>query len=109
MDPAPNDRRAYWQDRLGRLRLEAEPLDVQLARRHAACWALTSITTAIAAGFLALFASFDRPDLGLGLAALLWLPVVGVSWWDHARLSRVVREYEDDLAGRADEGGPAPS
>ncbi|AMV39951.1 hypothetical protein [Planctomyces sp. SH-PL62] len=103
--PDPTDRRDAPRPgprpTSSRLRLDAEPLDVQLARRRAVCWVLTAVTTAIAAAFLALFAAFDRPDLGLALAALLWLPIVGGSWWDFSRLAREARTLEEHLADGA--------
>ncbi|MDG3004167.1 hypothetical protein [Paludisphaera mucosa] len=103
MDHTPlelDPRRAEWQRRLGRLRLDAEPLDVQLARHRGVCWALTAVTTAIGAAFVALFAAFERPGVGLALAAAFWVPIVGLSWRDHARLARIARAYQDEEAGR---------
>jgi len=84
----------------------AETLDEQLARRRAACWALTGVTTAIAAGFFALFAAFDRPDLGVALAAMLWLPIVVFAWRDHARVVRTVQAHRDAAAARGSYRAP---
>lgn len=95
----PPDARQTPEDRgLGRLRLDAEPLEVQLARYRAAFHVLAGVTTSIAAAFFALFAAFDRPGVGLAVAALLWLPIVGVSWRDHRRLSRDVERQLQERA-----------
>ena len=102
-DPGePPDARQTPESRsVGRLRLDAEPLEVQLARHRAAFHVLVGVTTAIAAAFFALFAAFDRPGVGLGVAALLWLPIVGVSGRDHRRLTRDV-EYQLQERARLD-------
>jgi hypothetical protein len=91
---------------LGRLRLDAEPLDVQLDRHRAAFYIMVGVTTAIATVFFALFTAFDRPGVGLIIAAVLWVPIVTGAWWDHARLARAVAAYQaDDADSRRDEAG----
>ena len=67
---------------------------------------LVGVTTAIAAAFIALFAAFGRPGVGLAVAALFWLPIVAVAWCDHVRLAREVAAYQGEQAnpGR-DEAG----
>ncbi|WP_165064651.1 hypothetical protein [Paludisphaera rhizosphaerae] len=94
----PEARQSLENRSLGRLRLDAEPLEVQLARHRAAFHVLAGVTTAIAAAFFALFAAFDRPGVGLVVGALLWLPIVGVSWRDHRRLARAVEHQLQERA-----------
>ena len=79
----------------GRLRPDAEPIDVQLTRHRAAFHALAGVTTAIAAVFFALFAAFDRPGVGLLVAILFWLPIVGFSWRDQVQLAREAQAYRE--------------
>ncbi|WP_337173073.1 hypothetical protein [Paludisphaera sp.] len=95
----PQGSREDWSRRLAPLRLDAEPLDEQLARRRGAFAALAAVTTAMAAAFLALFAAFGRWDVGLITALAFWLPIVGLARRDLSRLTRAVAEYAR-VAGR---------
>ena len=106
MDRPPNDpvdeldarwaeSRAGWERALGRLRLDAEPLDEQVARHRAVCRTLTAVTSAIAAVFVALFAAFDRPLVGLAFAALFWIPIVGAAWWGQSRMAGSARAFDE--------------
>ncbi len=88
----------YWRRRLRRLRLEAEPLETQLARYRRVTWALTAIPLMIAVMFVALFSAFRRPDVGIGLALILLAPVVAVAWIDDRLLRRRARDYTRELA-----------
>ncbi|QEH36337.1 hypothetical protein OJF2_48980 [Aquisphaera giovannonii] len=96
-------REEAWARKLGRLRLGAEPLAEQLARYRGATWALTIVPAAIAAFFVTLFAAFDRPDVGLVVAGLLFAPVVLGSWIGYARLRRRARGYLGELAAYHEE------
>jgi integral membrane sensor domain MASE1 len=88
----------YWRRKLRRLRLEAEPLETQLARYRRVTWALTALPLAIALMFVALFSAFRRPDVGIVLAMILLAPVVAVAWIDDGLLRRRAREYARELA-----------
>ena len=87
-DAAWSARLQYWRRKLRRLRLEAEPLETQLARYRRVTWALTAIPLAIALMFVALFSAFRRPDVGIVLALILLAPVVVVAWIDDGLLRR---------------------
>jgi hypothetical protein len=107
------ERQRAWQRRLGRLRLGAEPLEEQLARYRRVTWALTAIPTAIGVLFVALFTAFHRPDIGLIVAAVLFVPVVGWAWVEDWRLHRRAASYEAERRafweGRGDPLGRPPS
>jgi hypothetical protein len=94
-------RQRDWGRRLGRLRLGAEPIEVQLERYRRVTWVLTAIPAFLALFFVGLFTAFGRPDIGSVLAAVLLLPVVTIAWLDYARLHgramgylRELREHE---------------
>jgi len=95
-DEAWRARQGYWRRKLGRLRLGVEPLDEQLARYRRVTWMLTAVPTGIGLMFVGLFAAFDRPDVGLVVAAILLVPVVVVAWIDYGllrlRVARFLRE-----------------
>jgi hypothetical protein len=103
MDPPElpsDDPRRAWARRLGRLRLGAEPLRVQLERYRRTTWALTIVCCIVAAMFFAIFAAFRRPDLGALFATILFAPVIALAWLDFARLRAralaYIREFGDD-------------
>lgn len=87
-------RQRVWVRRLGRLRLGAESLDVQLERLRRVTWALTIVSAVVATILFALFAAFRAPMYGLVAAGGLLVPVVSLAWLDFARLARAVRDYE---------------
>ncbi len=102
IDPYDNDpewdaRLRSWRRKLGRLRLGVEPIDEQLARYRRVTLVLTVIPSLIAAMIVAIFTAFRRPDVGLILAAILFLPVVVVAWIDYALLHRRASGYLSDL------------
>jgi membrane protein YdbS with pleckstrin-like domain len=100
-DEAWQARQRYWRRKLGRLRLGVEPIEDQLARYRRVTWMLTAVPLIIGLMFLGLFAAFQRPDVGLVLAAVLLLPIVAIAWIEHgllllraARYTRERAEYE---------------
>ncbi len=97
-DAAWAARLRHWRRKLRRLRLEAEPLETQLARYRRVTWALTAIPVIIALMFVALFSAFRRPDVGIVLALILLAPVVAVAWIDDGLLRRRARNYTRELA-----------
>ena len=92
-DEAWQARQRYWRRKLGRLRLGVEPLEEQLARYRRVTWMLTAVPMGIGLMFVGLFAAFERPDVGLLLAAVLLLPVVVVAWFDYGLLRHRARRY----------------
>jgi hypothetical protein len=92
-DEAWQARQRYWRRKLRRLRLEAEPLEVQLARYRRVTWMLTAVPMTIGLMFIGLFAAFQRPDVGLVLASILLLPIVMIAWLDHGLLRSRARRY----------------
>jgi hypothetical protein len=92
------ERERIWQRKLGRLRLGVEPIAVQLARYRQVTWVLTAVPIGIGLIFVAIFIAFQRPDLGLTLAAILVLPVVSLAWLDYRRMERLAAEYERERA-----------
>jgi hypothetical protein len=91
-------REAWWQGRLGRLRLGAEPVEEQLARYRRVTWALTIVPGIIALLFVSLFAAFGRAEIGLLVVLILFLPIVARAWLDHASLTRRARCYLEERA-----------
>jgi hypothetical protein len=94
-------RQVYWRRKLGRLRLGAEPIGEQLERYRRVTLMLTAVSAFLALFFVSLFTAFRRPDIGVVLAGVLFLPVVAVAWLDFALLRRralgylrELREYE---------------
>jgi hypothetical protein len=83
------------------VRLGVEPVEVQLARYRRVTWMLTAVPLAIALLFVALFAAFQRPVIGLVLAAILLLPIVVVAWLEHGLLVYQVARYQRELGTRA--------
>jgi hypothetical protein len=90
-------RQRYWQRTLGRLRLGVEPLEEQVAKYRRVTWMLTLVTSVVGLMFVSLFAAFRRADLGLIIALLLVVPVVGVAWLDFLRLERRAERYLREL------------
>jgi hypothetical protein len=101
-DPEPEpdaeweERQRYWRRRLGRLRIGPEPIADQLARYRRVTLMLTAIPAALAVFFVSLFAAFRRPDVGVVLALVLFVPVVAVAWLDFTRLRLRAERYEQE-------------
>jgi hypothetical protein len=91
-------REREWRGKLGRLRLGVEPIEEQLARYRRVAWGLTVIPGIMAVMFLSLFSVFGRPDIGLAVVALLFVPIILSSWLGHKSLERRAGTY---LAERA--------
>jgi membrane protein YdbS with pleckstrin-like domain len=89
-------RQRYWRRKLGRLRLGVEPLDEQLVRYRRVTWMLTAVPLVIGLMFLGLFAAFERPDVGLVVAAVLLVPIVAIAWIDYGMLRWRVARYLDE-------------
>jgi hypothetical protein len=90
-------RRKYWARKLGRLRLGVEPIDEQLTRYRRVTWVLTAIPGFLSAFIFCLFAVFGRPDIGLVVAALLFLPIALGAWLGYSLLERRGRRYLAEL------------
>ncbi len=91
-----NARQRYWQKKLGRLRLGAEPLEEQLAKYRRVTWMLTAVPIVLALMFVGLFAAFGRPLLGVILSLVLLSPVVTVAWIDFGVLSLRASRYQHE-------------
>jgi hypothetical protein len=100
-DEAWQARERYWQRKLRRLRLGAEPVDVQLARYRRVTWMLTAIPLGIGLMFVALFAAFGRPGIGLIVAAVLLLPIVVLAWLEYGMLAHRAARYLREQAAMA--------
>ncbi len=90
-------RRHYWQRKLGRLRLGAEPIVEQLARYRRVTWMLTAVPFGLALMFVGLFVVFKRPDVGLILVGILLFPIVVLAWLDYAMLVTRAARYSREL------------
>ena len=103
------------RQRLGRLRLGAEPLEDQVARYRRVTLVLTAIPALLALVFVALFAAFGRPGVGLVLAIVLMAPIVAIAWLDQGLLERraraCLRAQRERASGRreGDPTGPGAS
>lgn len=91
-------REQEWARKLGRLHLGVEPIEDQLARYRRVTWGLTVVPGLIALAFLTLFSVFGRPDIGLIVIGILFVPIIAVSWLDYLRLERRARAYLRDRA-----------
>jgi hypothetical protein len=94
LDERWRERRIRWGRKLGRLRLDVEPLETQLARHRRVAWGLTTVSTIIGSMFIALFSAFGRPDVGLIVVAISLLPIVVFHWLGYLRIARRARAFE---------------
>ncbi|CAN5821518.1 hypothetical protein BH23PLA1_BH23PLA1_42760 [soil metagenome] len=85
--------RQYWQRKLGKLLLGAEPLEIQLENQRRATWVLTLVAAGIGLMFLALFSAFRAPLTGAIVAGVLVLPIIALAWLRFAKLRRRVHSY----------------
>ena len=97
MDPT---RELYWRHRLRRIQLDAKPIAAQVERQRRTTIALTLVLAGVGSIFLAIFAAFDRPDIGAVVVGVLIVPMVALAWIDFARLQAgakgYLREREDE-------------
>ena len=91
-------RRTYWARKLGRIRLGVEPIEEQLTRYRRVTWMLTAVPGFLSAALFTLFCVFGRPDIGLVVAALLFLPIAAGAWLGFFLLQRRGRRYLVELA-----------
>jgi hypothetical protein len=91
-------REREWARKLGRLRLGVEPLDEQLARYRRVTWGLVLVPGIIALMVLTLFSVFGRPDIGLIVVVILFVPMMAFAWLGFRKLERRAAAY---LAERA--------
>lgn len=99
-DDSQDRSRAVWARKLRRLRLDAEPIEEQLARYERATWVLTIVCSLMGLMFLLLFGAFRRPDLGGLIALVLFGPLIAFAWLDQKRLERAARAYLAEEASR---------
>jgi multisubunit Na+/H+ antiporter MnhB subunit len=96
-------REREWARRLGRLRLGVEPLEDQLARYRRTTWALAVVPGIIALMFLTLFTVFGRPDIGLVVVVILFVPMTLFPWLGYTKLKRRAAAYLAERARFEDE------
>jgi multisubunit Na+/H+ antiporter MnhB subunit len=96
-------REREWARRLGRLRLGVEPLEEQLARYRRTTWALAIVPGIIALMFLTLFTVFGRPDIGLVVVVILFVPMILLPWLGYTKLKRRAAAYLAERARFEDE------
>jgi hypothetical protein len=85
----------------------AEPIEAVLARRFKVTLALTVIPSIIGLNMLLIFASFGRPDIGLIVVGLLFLPVVVLAWREYLVLrSRLRTELAGSLSDQNNDALP---
>lgn len=101
-------RRSYWQRRLRRLVLDAEPIEEQLARYRRATWGLTVAPLVMGSILVALFTAFGAPAIGLTVAGLLMAPIVAFAWLDDWRLRRTAAAYQRERRAFEARGDSAP-
>ena len=83
--------------KLGRLRLGVEPIEEQLTRYRRVTWVLTAIPGFLSAFLFCLFVVFGRPDIGLVVACLLFVPIALGAWLGFWRLHRRGMRYLTEL------------
>jgi hypothetical protein len=98
LDSRWSARKKYWARKLGRLRLGVEPIEEQITRYRRVTWVLTAVPGFLSAFLFCLFAVFRRPDIGLIVAALLFLPIALGAWFGYFLLQRRGRRYLAELA-----------
>lgn len=103
MDTRWKAREREWARRLGRLRLGVEPLEEQLARYRRTTWALAIVPGIIALMFLTLFTVFGRPDIGLVVVVILFVPMILLPWLGYTKLKRRAAAYLAERARFEDE------
>lgn len=74
----------------GRFRVGPEPIEDQLARHRRVTLGLTAVAGGVGLMFLALFAAFRAPLIGLVVAGVLIGPIIAGAWLNHLRLRRAL-------------------
>ena len=98
LDRSWKARREYWARKLGRLRLGVEPIEEQLTRYRRVTWVLTAVPAFLSTFLFCLFTVFRRPDVGLVVAALLFLPICSGAWLGYLGLRQRARRYLAELS-----------
>jgi hypothetical protein len=88
------DREIYWRTKLRRLRFGSEPLAQQVAKYRRATIALSVVAGVVALMFLGIFTAFRRPDIALLMIAVVFCPILLISWRDLKKLERDYTAYE---------------
>ncbi|MHC5541634.1 hypothetical protein ACYOEI_25715 [Singulisphaera rosea] len=98
-------RERYWRQKLGRIRLDAEPVEDQVAKYQRVTWALSAVLLILSLIFVGLFSAFHRPDIGVALVGCLFLPIAVMAWVDitllRARTDQYLREWQEEIDRRA--------
>ncbi|MGE3821154.1 MAG: hypothetical protein AB7I30_17210 [Isosphaeraceae bacterium] len=101
-------REIYWSRRLGRIRLRAEPVTVQLERYRQAAVILSAVAGGIGLVFIALFSAFRQPMVGIALALLLMGPLILINWVDFWKLQSRVNAYLREVGGEGEPDANRP-
>jgi hypothetical protein len=104
-----SERELYWRSKLRRLRFGVEPLRVQVEKYCRVTITLSSVCVIIAVMFLTIFAAFGRPDVGLVVVLVLFVPIVGLAWLDYWKLAARVAAYEAEKKAEDQARVPADS
>jgi hypothetical protein len=92
------DRERQWARKLGRIRLNVEPIDLQLVRYRRATFALMIVPAAIALIFFCLFAVFGRADIGFAIVGVFFVPLILFAWLGYKTLERRAASYLEERA-----------
>ena len=88
------EREVYWRGKLRRLRFGVEPLTVQLEKYRQVTIVLTCVCIGIALMSVMIFGAFRRPDIGIVVDLVLFVPIVGLAWLEYWSLAGRVAAYE---------------
>jgi hypothetical protein len=92
-----------WRRRLGRLRLGVEPIEEQVERYRRVSLTLMAVQGFMALFFFTLFSVFGRPDIGLVVVAVLFVPMIVSSWLGFKRMQWRANTYQVELAAFEEE------
>ena len=97
LDRSWKARSEFWARKLGRLRLGVEPIEDQLTRYRRVTWVLTAVPAFLSTFLFCLFAVFKRPDVGLVVAGMLFLPICSGAWLGYWGIRRRAGRYLAEL------------
>jgi hypothetical protein len=92
------DRERQWARKLGRIRLNVEPIEEQLARYRRTTFALMIVPAVIALIFFCLFAVFGRADIGLAIVLVVFVPLILFAWLGYKTLQHRAASYLEERA-----------
>jgi hypothetical protein len=75
-----------------------EPIQEQVERYRRVSLTLMAVQGFMALFFFTLFSVFGRPDIGLVVVAVLFVPMIVCSWLGFKRMERRANTYLEELA-----------